>query len=31
MIVDGAMELPTGAGLGIALNEEVVERYRATF
>jgi L-alanine-DL-glutamate epimerase-like enolase superfamily enzyme len=23
------MELPEGAGLGIELNEEVVERYRA--
>ena len=28
-IVDGEMALPTGAGLGVELNEEVVERYRA--
>jgi L-rhamnonate dehydratase len=28
-IVDGEMALPTGPGLGIELNEEVVERYRA--
>ena len=27
-IVDGEMALPTGPGLGIELNEEVVERYR---
>lgn len=27
-LVEGAMELPTGPGLGIELNEEVVERYR---
>jgi L-rhamnonate dehydratase len=28
-IKDGAMALPTGPGLGIELNEEAVERYRA--
>ena len=28
-IVDGEMALPTGPGLGVELNEEVVERYRA--
>lgn len=28
-VVDGYMELPTGPGLGIALNEELVERWRA--
>lgn len=27
-VVDGWMALPTGPGLGIALNDEVVERYR---
>ncbi len=27
-IRDGFMELPTAAGLGMALNEEVIERYR---
>ena len=27
-IVDGLMELPTAAGLGIELNEELVERWR---
>lgn len=28
-VVDGTMELPTGLGLGIELNEELVERWRA--
>lgn len=28
-VVDGFMELPTAPGLGIALNEELVERWRA--
>jgi L-alanine-DL-glutamate epimerase-like enolase superfamily enzyme len=28
-VTAGYMELPTGSGLGIELNEEVVERYRA--
>ena len=28
-IVDGEMELPTGPGLGIELNDDLVRRYRA--
>ncbi|MGL4295341.1 MAG: mandelate racemase/muconate lactonizing enzyme family protein [Aestuariivirga sp.] len=28
-VVDGYMDLPSGPGLGIALNEELVERWRA--
>jgi L-alanine-DL-glutamate epimerase-like enolase superfamily enzyme len=28
-VVDGWMVLPTGPGLGVALNDEIVERYRA--
>jgi L-alanine-DL-glutamate epimerase-like enolase superfamily enzyme len=28
-VVDGHMDLPTGPGLGITLNEELVERWRA--
>jgi L-alanine-DL-glutamate epimerase-like enolase superfamily enzyme len=29
-VTDGEMALPTGPGLGITLNEEIVERYRHT-
>jgi L-alanine-DL-glutamate epimerase-like enolase superfamily enzyme len=29
-VTDGEMALPTGPGLGIALNDEIVERYRHT-
>lgn len=29
-VTDGLMSLPTGPGLGIALNDEIVERYRHT-
>jgi L-alanine-DL-glutamate epimerase-like enolase superfamily enzyme len=29
-IRDGYVELPTGPGLGLALNEDVIARYRAS-